>query len=53
MILLTNLATKTILNTAVNEVKTEIPSINGLATISELTAVKNKIQNVSNLVKKN
>ena len=44
--------TKTILNTKINEVKTEIPSISGLATTSTLTAVENKIPNVSNLVKK-
>ena len=44
--------TKTILNTKINEVKTEIPSISGLATTSTLTAVENKVLNVSNLVKK-
>ena len=49
---ITNLAAKTILNTKVNEVRTEISSITGLATTSALTAVKNKIPNVSNLVKK-
>ena len=32
--MLLTLATKTILNTKINEVKTEIPSISGLATIS-------------------
>ena len=42
----TNLATKTILNTKINEVKTEIPSISGLATTSTLTTVENKISNV-------
>ena len=42
----TNLATKTILNTKINEVKTEIPSISGLATTSTLTTVENKIPNV-------
>ena len=36
----------------INEVKTEIPSIIGSATTSALTAVENKIPNVSNLVKK-
>ena len=46
------LRTKTILNTKINEVKTEIPSISGLATTSALTAVENKIPSVSNLVKK-
>ena len=49
---ITNLATKTILNTKTNEIKTEIPSINDLATTSALTAVENKICNISNLVKK-
>ena len=49
---ITNLATKTILNTKINEVKTEISSIIGLATASALTAVENEIPNVRNLVKK-
>ena len=49
---ITNLATKSILNTKVNEVKNEIPSISSLATISALTTVENKIPNVSNLVRK-
>ena len=49
---ITNLAIKIILNTKINEVKNEIPSISGLATNSALTAVENKIPNVSNLVKK-
>ena len=35
-----------------NEVKHEIPNINNLATTTVLTAVENKIANVSNLVKK-
>ena len=50
---ITNLGIKTILNTKINEVKTEIPSISGLPTTFALTAVENKIPNVSNLVKKN
>ena len=49
---ITNLATKSILNTKVNEVKNEIPSTSSLATISALTTVENKIPNVSNLVRK-
>ena len=49
---ISNLATKTILNTKMNKIKTEIPSISNLATISALTAVENKIPSVSNLVKK-
>ena len=48
---ITNLATKTTLNAKINEVKGEIPSINSLATTNTLTAVKNKIPDVSNLVK--
>ena len=35
-----------------HEVKGEIPSINNLTTTTGLTAVENKIHNVSNLVKK-
>ena len=49
---ISNLATKTNLNTKINEVKTEIPSISGLATTSTLAAVENKISSVSNLVRK-
>ena len=45
----TNLAIKTILNTKINEVKTEI---SGLATTPALTAVENKIPKNNNLVKK-
>ena len=46
LILLTNLDTK------INEIKTEMPSIRGLATTSALIAVGNKICNVNNLIKK-
>ena len=35
-----------------NEVKGEIPSINDLATTTAVTVVKNKIPDVTNLVKK-
>ena len=49
---ISNLATKTSLNTKINEVKNEIPSISGLATNSALTAVENKIPSVTNLVMK-
>ena len=49
---ITNLATKIILNTKMNEVKAEIPSVSGLATTSALNTIENKIPNVSNLVKK-
>ena len=51
-IIITNLATKTIRKTKIDEVKTKIPSISGLATTFALTAVQNKISNVSDLVKK-
>ena len=47
-----NLATKTLLNAKINEIKGEIPSITNLATTTALTAVENKIPIVSNLVKK-
>ena len=47
-----NLASKTILNTKINEVKTETPNINGLGITSTFAAVENKIPNVSNPVKK-
>ena len=49
---ISNLATKSNLNTKINEVKNEIPSITGLATTSALTTVENKIPSISNLVKK-
>ena len=49
---ISNLASKSNLNTKINEVKNEIPSITGLATTSALTAVENKIPDTSNLVKK-
>ena len=39
-----NLATKTIFNTNIKKVKTEIPSISGLAITSALTAVEIKYQ---------
>ena len=43
---------KTDFNTKVTEIKRKIPRITGLATNSELTAVKNKMPDVSNLIKK-
>ena len=43
---------KTDFNTKVTEIEGKIPSITGLATNSEFTAVENKIPNVSSLVKK-
>ena len=51
---ITNLATTTTtLNAKINEVKNKILNITDLATTADLTAVENKIRNVSNLVKKN
>ena len=44
---------KTYYNTKISEIERKIPSINGLATNSALTAVEDKIPNNSNLVKKN
>ena len=44
---------KTYYNTEISETESKIPSINGLATNSALTAVEDKIPNNSNLVKKN
>ena len=43
---------KTDLNAKITEIEGQIPSITGLATNSALTAVGNKIPNVSNLVTK-
>ena len=43
---------KTDFNAEITEVEGKIPSITGLATSSALTAVANKIPNVSSLVKK-
>ena len=43
---------KTDFNTKVTEIEGKIPSINGLATNSELTAVENKIHDISISVKK-
>ena len=47
---ITNLATKSTLNTKINEVKTKMPSITNLATTTALTAFENNIPDVSNLV---
>ena len=43
---------KTDFNSKISEVEGKISSITGLATNSELTAVENKIPDVSSLVKK-
>ena len=47
-----DLAKRTNLNAKITEIQVKIPSITGLATNSALTAVENKIPNVSNFVKK-
>ena len=47
-----DITTKNVLNKNLNEVKAEKRSISGLVTASALTAVENKITNVSNCVKK-
>ena len=49
---ITNLATAVAINTSINEVNGKIPSITNLGAITALTAVQNKVPNVSNLVKK-
>ena len=49
---ISDLTTKTILNTKINKVKNDIPNITGLATTSASTAVENKIPSITNLVKK-
>ena len=46
----TNLATTAVLNAKIDEVKNKIANITNLATTTVLTAVENKICNVSNLV---
>ena len=43
---------KTDFNTKVTEIEGKTPSITGLATNSELSAVENKIEDVSSLVEK-
>ena len=50
---ISNLATKSNLNTKINEIRNKIPSITGLAATSTWTSVENKIPSISNLVKKN
>ena len=47
-----DLLKKTDLNAKITEIESKIPSVSGLATNSALTAVKNKIPDVSNLVNK-
>ena len=47
-----NVVKKIDLNSKISEVEGKIPSISGLATNSELTAVENKIPDVNGLIKK-
>ena len=49
---ITNLATKTVLNAKINEIKVEIPNVTNLSATSALTSVENKIRSVCNLIKK-
>ena len=46
-----NLVKKADLNAQITEVESKIPSITGLAAISVLTAVEDKISDVSGLVR--
>ena len=48
---LLTLATTTVLNAKINEVK-KTPNINNLATTVRLSAIENKIPSVNNLLKK-
>ena len=48
---ITNLATTAAVNAKINEVKDKIPNITKLTITTALTAVENKMPNVSNLVK--
>ena len=49
---ITKLATNDALNAEINEIKYEISSNSGVATTSALTAVKDKIPDISDLVKR-
>ena len=49
---ISGLVKKTDHHAKITEIKSKIPSISGLATNSALTAVENKISDVSNLFKK-
>ena len=49
---ITSLATAPTRNAKINKVKAEIPNITNLATTTALTAVGNKMLNISNLFKK-
>ena len=44
---------KSTYNTKITEIECKTPTISGLATNAALTAVENKIPNISSLVKKN
>ena len=49
-LILLKLAITASLNAKINKVKGEIPNITSIATTNALTAVENKIHNISNLV---
>ena len=49
---ITSLATAATRNAKINKVKVEMPNITNLATTTALTAVGNKMLNISNLFKK-
>ena len=49
---ISSLVKKTVFNTKVTEIEYKIPSITGLATNSELSAVENKMPDIISLVKK-
>ena len=48
---ITNLATKTILNAKINEIKGEISDVTNLSATSALTSAENIIRSVCNLIK--
>ena len=49
----TSLASANALNAKINEVKNKKPKVTSFAATTSLTAVENKMPNISNLVKKN
>ena len=51
-VILVDLLKKTDYNTKITKIESRTPSISGLATITALTAVENKISDVSNQFKK-
>ena len=51
-VILVDLLKKTDYNTKITKIESRTPSISGLATITALTAIENKISDVSNQFKK-